>query len=107
MGLTPSGRQIVPYGTVDQGSLVHIEAARRTLTRARNADSEESRLRLLVEVHQNLVTATAASVVEAREYEGLTWQEIGEALRMTRQSAHEAFNTYVTQKDRIGGPRAR
>jgi hypothetical protein len=107
MGLTPLGRQIVTYGTVDLGSRVHIDAARRTLTRARNADSEESRLRLLHEVHQHLVRATAASVVEAREYEGLTWQAIGDALRMTRQSAWEAFNGYVTQEDRIGGPKAR
>jgi hypothetical protein len=66
MGLTPSGRQIVPYGTGDQGSLVHADAARRTLRRALNADSEESRLRLLQQAHQHFVTPTAASVVEGK-----------------------------------------
>jgi hypothetical protein len=107
MGLTPGKRSTVSYNNVDQGSLMHIDAARQTLVKARKQVDSDEILQLLQRAHQHLVRATAACVVEGIEDQRLTWQEIGDALGMTRQSAHEAFSRFVTQEERIGGPKAR
>jgi hypothetical protein len=107
MGLTPGKHSPVSYNNIDQGPVVHIDLARRTLATARKQVDSDETLRLLSKAHLSLVAATAACVVEGIVEQGLTWQEIGEALGVSRQSAWEGFNTFVRQEGRLGGPKRR
>ena len=48
----------------------------------------------LVELH---AAATRRAIVADARAEGRTWQEIGDALGITRQSAHERFGSAPTR----------
>jgi hypothetical protein len=57
-------------------------SARRDGRQGRNATTSSRHL---------LLAVTATHVALARDKEGVTWEQVGEAFGTTRQSAHERF----------------
>jgi len=76
----------------ERETLEYLAAARRFIAAAgrRVADSDEFELAELVALRDDLEAAIATAIHGQREY-GRSWAHIGDALGITRQSAHERY----------------